>query len=314
MSRVIRISDSIFSRLQAHSIPLVDTPATVIERILDYYEKNCQQVGESLLGGISPGSGLYLAPANEENLDATICNPVPLSNARENLSTQDYNALKKSLKGEEKFRCWAMTKNSLSKFKAMQPGDYVLFSLKGTGVFSYYGQVIHKIRSIELGSALWSVVPNLPWELICFLDNITPIKVPKDELVSSLGYDQGYVVPGIIRVSSERVQNVIKRYGSIGSLISSLSKKKLKPRERLPYTANQKPSKCPMCGSARMASIQYGLPAFSFELKRDIDLGKVVLGGCCITNNDPQWECADCHTRVYREGDAPVTIEEENSR
>ncbi|MCA9735501.1 hypothetical protein KC799_25410 [candidate division KSB1 bacterium] len=38
MSPVIRISDEIFQRLQKHATPLVDTPATVIEKILDYCE------------------------------------------------------------------------------------------------------------------------------------------------------------------------------------------------------------------------------------------------------------------------------------
>ncbi|WP_013322567.1 T4SS efffector SepA family protein [Gloeothece verrucosa] len=38
-SRVIRISESIFTRLQSHAEPLVDTPATVIEKLLDYYEE-----------------------------------------------------------------------------------------------------------------------------------------------------------------------------------------------------------------------------------------------------------------------------------
>ena len=38
MSRVIRIPESIFERLQHLAAPLVDTPASVIERLLDYYD------------------------------------------------------------------------------------------------------------------------------------------------------------------------------------------------------------------------------------------------------------------------------------
>jgi hypothetical protein len=37
MSHVIRISEPIFLRLQALATPFVDTPASVIERLLDYY-------------------------------------------------------------------------------------------------------------------------------------------------------------------------------------------------------------------------------------------------------------------------------------
>ena len=39
MSRVIRIPESIFQKLQQLAMPLVDTPANVIARLLDFYEK-----------------------------------------------------------------------------------------------------------------------------------------------------------------------------------------------------------------------------------------------------------------------------------
>lgn len=40
MSRVIRIPELIFQRLQQFATPLVDTPADVITRLLDFYEMN----------------------------------------------------------------------------------------------------------------------------------------------------------------------------------------------------------------------------------------------------------------------------------
>jgi hypothetical protein len=39
MMPVIRIPDAVYERLQQHATPFVDTPATVIERLLDAYEK-----------------------------------------------------------------------------------------------------------------------------------------------------------------------------------------------------------------------------------------------------------------------------------
>ncbi len=42
---VIRISDQVFSRLQKLAEPFVDTPGIVIERLLDYYEKNRNENG-----------------------------------------------------------------------------------------------------------------------------------------------------------------------------------------------------------------------------------------------------------------------------
>lgn len=38
MSRVIRISENTFQRLQRVAVPLEDTPASVIERLLDFYD------------------------------------------------------------------------------------------------------------------------------------------------------------------------------------------------------------------------------------------------------------------------------------
>jgi hypothetical protein len=63
---------------------------------------------------------------------------------------------------------------------------------------------------------------------------------------------------------------------------------------------NRKPRKCSECGSKRIANIQYGMPAFS-ELEQDIELGRVVLGGCLVGDNDPDWQCADCDACFWRE-------------
>jgi len=228
MSKVIRISDSIFSRLQQHSTPLVDTPATVIERMIEYYEqKNKPEtiIPVSNTNVDADEVGLYLAPASDENLQATIVGSKQINIAKENLQEKQYKDLSLALKGRSNFKCWAMTKNSRSKYSAMKNGDWVLFTSKGTGRFTYCGRVVHKQESLTLGHALWSVVPGLPWELIYFLDDVTRINVPKENLVSALGYDSGYVVPGIIRVSSARTQAVINQYGNINELLASLSVK-----------------------------------------------------------------------------------------
>lgn len=63
-----------------------------------------------------------------------------------------------------------------------------------------------------------------------------------------------------------------------------------------------KPRTCPNCGSSRIADILYGLPYYSEELERDIEAGRIVLGGCLISENNPSWICADCHTPLFRKG------------
>lgn len=65
------------------------------------------------------------------------------------------------------------------------------------------------------------------------------------------------------------------------------------------YTSPHKPDRCPACGSRRIADILYGYPAFSKELEADVAAGRVMLGRCCVTGDDPAWECLDCHIGIY---------------
>lgn len=67
------------------------------------------------------------------------------------------------------------------------------------------------------------------------------------------------------------------------------------------HESSRKPRKCPSCGSGRIATILYGLPAFSPELEADLDAGRIVLGGCCVTDDDPAWQCLDCQATIYRQ-------------
>ena len=45
------------------------------------------------------------------------------------------------------------------------------------------------------------------------------------------------------------------------------------------------------------------MPAYSKKLEKEMELGKVVLGGCCVTDNDPSWQCSDCNTEFYKHFD-----------
>lgn len=65
------------------------------------------------------------------------------------------------------------------------------------------------------------------------------------------------------------------------------------------YEARDRPSTCPKCGSIRIARYLYGEPMFSDQLQADLDAGKIVLGGCIITGDDPKWKCMECETEIY---------------
>ena len=70
---------------------------------------------------------------------------------------------------------------------------------------------------------------------------------------------------------------------------------------------HETPSHCPACYSPRVACILYGLPDFSPELERDMNAGRVVLGGCSVFEDSPEWQCMACRHRWGRlEGADPL--------
>ena len=55
--------------------------------------------------------------------------------------------------------------------------------------------------------------------------------------------------------------------------------------------------KCPNCNSSNYAKILWGLPADMRLVEKEMELGKIVLGGCTIAVGDPKRECNECKTR-----------------
>ena len=51
---------------------------------------------------------------------------------------------------------------------------------------------------------------------------------------------------------------------------------------------------CPKCNSTNVAEYLWGLPMLSDQLLRDIEEGRVILGGCIICGEDPKFHCNDC--------------------
>jgi hypothetical protein len=65
------------------------------------------------------------------------------------------------------------------------------------------------------------------------------------------------------------------------------------------HESQRRPRKCPECGSQRIATILYGFPDFE-AIKDDLESGRIILGGCCISDTDPAWQCLACETVVFR--------------
>ena len=55
---------------------------------------------------------------------------------------------------------------------------------------------------------------------------------------------------------------------------------------------NRKPCKCPHCGG-KVVPVIYGEPTPE-TYERSLQ-GEFVLGGCIIDDDNPDWECLECH-------------------
>jgi len=167
---------------------------------------------------------LFLIPASEENINRTIERSVNISVAERFLDQSKFNELKRLLADKEEFHCWAMTESREYLFDEIESGDIAIFTVKGTGEFNFIAEIFHKTVCEDLGKYLWSYVPNKPWNLIYFLKNIKKIDINKANLVSDLGYDKDYVVPGSIVVSKHKFNELLRKdkYKQIKDYIDSL--------------------------------------------------------------------------------------------
>lgn len=63
------------------------------------------------------------------------------------------------------------------------------------------------------------------------------------------------------------------------------------------HCAERKPAHCPACDSARVVDIVYGYPGP--ELMEAAANKDVVLGGCCIDDDMPRWQCVECGAQIH---------------
>jgi hypothetical protein len=157
---------------------------------------------------------LYFVPANRQNLERSIEQDVPPERLAPYVSDNVIEEIQ-ARAGMEGIRCWAMTRTKRSIFDAMQPGDIVLLSEKGTKRFTHFAQVTFKLENNALGDALWPVKGEKSWELIYFLRNIRRVSIPKAEFVIRFGYQPNFDVAGATLVSDNRVQDFEARHGPI---------------------------------------------------------------------------------------------------
>lgn len=64
---------------------------------------------------------------------------------------------------------------------------------------------------------------------------------------------------------------------------------------------NRKLRICPSCNGKNVAVILWGYPLETAELTKALHKNKIILVGCCTSENDPTWQCTDCHVEIWRQ-------------
>ena len=73
----------------------------------------------------------------------------------------------------------------------------------------------------------------------------------------------------------------------------------LKDDERI--FRDRKPKICPSCNGKNVAVILWGYPLETAELTKALHENKIILGGCCTSENDPTWQCTGCYVEIWRQ-------------
>lgn len=75
------------------------------------------------------------------------------------------------------------------------------------------------------------------------------------------------------------------------------------------FESKVKPDICPKCG-APVYRIFYGMPMMSEEEYFNTYHEHVIYGGCCVSEDDPEWACSKCGIKIYRVKQKPQTKKE----
>lgn len=170
-------------------------------------------------GSASAVESLYLVPASAANI-WTLEEGVDRDTLQRFLGSQVSSEVFGSCSGE-RARCWAMTESRKTLFEAMRAGDHVLLTLKGSGSFGFRGRVCGKCESLQLGNHLWEFVPGKPWKLIYFLHEFRQSSIPKQKLLTTLGFKRNFLLPGVVRVRTELLERAVRPHGSVDGLLSA---------------------------------------------------------------------------------------------
>ena len=66
------------------------------------------------------------------------------------------------------------------------------------------------------------------------------------------------------------------------------------------FFRNRKSRTCPSYNGKNISVILYGYSLENVELIKAVEDKKIIFGGYCVSENDPTWQCTDCHIEIWR--------------
>jgi hypothetical protein len=178
----------------------------------------------------------FVAPRSGErsykNFESTIKHGVPLSRISELVTTAELQTLSE----EEVIYAWGNRKGTASAWQKMNTGDLVIFYAHKKLVMS--GEVYLKIHNPALALALWPADENgNPWEYVFFIKNLKYFTMPIEIFNDAVGYKLNNIIQGFTRLSEERVESAIRKYGSVEEMLGlfgdEYSVEQPKPEEKI---------------------------------------------------------------------------------
>lgn len=173
-------------------------------------------------------SQLFLVPAcnpqARENYSKTIENGVTLDSIKESLSPELVSTLR-SKYGSDMIRVWGTmpSRRAISFWKRMRHGDRVLFYQDGKYVKC--GRVVDTRRNEKLAEALWGTdAHGKTWEYLYFLNEITPLSVPKSIFNRTVGFNARFSPRGFMSVSAGTAEIIVEKFASVENLLKHLKK------------------------------------------------------------------------------------------
>ena len=188
--------------------------------------------------GLSSAEGILIVglslrnEVQKKNFDRTMRSSWSFDRIAQELKLSDklVNALRPLVGGVPEFRIWGSSEPERKDRRFLEwwsnAEKYVaIFVDVSSGSVICWGRIFAKIYSDELSRALWG---SDEWKYVYFIKDVMWVEnlVPMARLVKELGYEESYKPRGHQIVSSSRVQEIVKRFGSVENFLQGLLQSK----------------------------------------------------------------------------------------